>query len=242
MDRGGDGSAGYTFSLPTPSSGDHAGRVFLFRCDTEAQRMEIVETIRLVIFRLKALSLSSQQDEAPDDIAPLTAMEERIAFLRSAFRSRDGFSCDPLQKDEEDITGGSCPSVSATCVKRGILRFKHTQDRFWTNRLCVLTEDAFYVSAHSSPDPHNAETLVPAIGTEIDDPDGSFSVLAIPLSEVYIDKYQPNYEQDKNAPADAFAVWCPLAYALLGAESSSDKEDWIYSIENRRDALKSVPA
>ena len=57
---------------------------------------------------------------------------------------------------------------------------------------------------------------------------------------VYIDKYQPNYDKDRNAPTDSFAVWCPLAYALLGAEPT-DKESWILSIEEARDVRRVCP-
>jgi hypothetical protein len=52
---------------------------------------------------------------------------------------------------------------------------------------------------------------------------------------VYVDKYQPMYDTERNGPADAFAVWCPLSYTLLGAECVQDKEAWIAAIEDRRE-------
>lgn len=50
-----------------------------------------------------------------------------------------------------------------------------------------------------------------------------------------VDKYQPNYDSDMNGPAEAFAVWCPLAYMLFGTESAQEKDTWIAAIEDSRE-------
>lgn len=78
--------------------------------------MEFVETIRLVISRLKARSLSFLREDSPNDTpTSRTALEEMITTLHLSF------------------TGGEGQS-DATVIRRGLLKFKHTPDRAWTER------------------------------------------------------------------------------------------------------------
>jgi hypothetical protein len=51
-------------------------------------------------------------------------------------------------------------------------------------------------------------------------------VIVVPLQVAKVDLTLPNYSDEPHGPEDAFAVWCPLSYGLLGAQAPV-KAEWI---------------
>lgn len=116
---------GYVFTLNTPMEGEHLGRKFVFRCDSELERLQWVESIRAAIDSSAALTcLPFTYTCLDDDLSPLET--EIKSLIRSEYNT--------LSKLE---------SKNDLILKEMELYFKFPQDTVWLPRCESLFETAF---------------------------------------------------------------------------------------------------
>jgi hypothetical protein len=133
-----------------------------------------------------------------------------------------------------------------TIIKEGMISYRSVGSASWFSRYCALTPEAFYVSSYTSPPAGSTQGNSPAT-TSAPQRRSSVAqqppVIVVPLYVAKLERNFPSYLQEPNGPESAFAVGCPLAYVLLGADSRL-REEWIAiitsSIEVRTTSLPPI--
>lgn len=118
---------------------------------------------------------------------------------------------------------------SITVLKDGLLFYRPNHSTVWSQRYCLLTEDAFYISSYTSP-PISTSSSIPPPGSPTTTQRSStitqHSVIVIPLTVLYL--YSNLNEINE---FQTFAVWSPLSFGLLGVLEENHKQEWLSLIE-----------
>jgi hypothetical protein len=227
---------------------------FRFRCDSETARLEFIEALRKVM-KIRALEDEQVEEEHFGSVVT-TPLEDTIVSLTRGFYRWYLDAASPVQMalppplpsatETTDLDRSMSPLPSPTLpssaplyppltiVKEGVLLYRSNRSSSWFPRYCVLTNEAFYISSYTSPptrlDGSNQTTSsgIARRGSVTQQP----PVIVVPLLVVRVDERLPNYSAEPNGPEDAFAVWCPLSYGLLGAQAPI-KAEWIAAVAVR---------
>jgi hypothetical protein len=182
------------------------------------------------------LDASASQSVAPQPPAPVESAAENLP-LPLQFSNQSSSLLPPVPAPAPQPTPNPL-YAPLTIIKEGMISYRSVGAASWFSRYCALTPEAFYITSYTSPPAQETVSSAPQRRSSVTQQP---PVIVIPLHVAKLEKNFPSYLEEPNGPESAFAVGCPLSYALLGADSGL-REEWVALLSSSIDVRTVSPS